>query len=67
MTSTCGDYKIVRTIGFNGNAVSKLVRKEGDEYVMKIFELPSVEREEMIAKIRYEMKIVQKLNLSIFP
>lgn len=29
MTATCGDYTITRTLGFGGNAVVKLVEKDG--------------------------------------
>ena len=33
----CGGYKIKSTLGEGGNAVVKLVEKDGAEYAMKIF------------------------------
>ena len=38
MPATCGNYRILRTLGAGGNAVVKLVEKNGEEYAMKIFE-----------------------------
>lgn len=34
--STCGPYKIMRTIGEGGNAVVKLAEKDGIQYAVKI-------------------------------
>ena len=36
-TPTCGDYTVIRTLGYGGNAVIKLVEKDGIQYAMKIY------------------------------
>lgn len=54
-TATCGDYQVVRTLGFGGNAVVKLVERGGVEYAMKIFEPHPTERDEILEKTKKEM------------
>ena len=58
MPATCGDYEVLRTLGSGGNAVVKLVQKEGIEYAMKIFEPHPTERDEIIQKTKLEMTVV---------
>ena len=67
MTATCGDYEILRTLGYGGNAVVKLVQKQGTEYAMKIFEPHATEREEIITKTKEEMAVVQNLKIAAIP
>ena len=67
MTATCGDYNITRTLGFGGNAVVKLVEKDGIEYAMKIFEPHPTERDEIIEKTKAEMAVVQGLKIDAIP
>ena len=67
MTATCGDYEITRTLGFGGNAVVKLVEKDGVEYAMKIFEPHPTERDEVIQKTKDEMAVVQNLKIDAIP
>ena len=67
MTSTCGDYEIIRTLGSGGNAVVKLCQKGGVEYAMKIFEPHPSERDEIIQKTRDELQVVQNLKIEAIP
>lgn len=67
MTSTCGEYEIIRTLGIGGNAVVKLVKKGGKEFAMKIFEPNAAERDEIIQKTRDEMAVVQNLKIAAIP
>ena len=43
--STCGDYNIIRTLGHGGNAVVKLVERDGTRYAMKIMVITGDEQE----------------------
>jgi serine/threonine protein kinase len=45
--SYIGDYEIMKTIGFGGFGVVKLVKSKttGDQFAMKVFELDENERE----------------------
>ena len=45
---SCGGYKILQTLGKGGNAVVKLVEKDGQKYAMKIFEPHKSERDALI-------------------
>ena len=55
---SCGGYSIKRTLGKGGNAVVKLVEKDGVEYAMKIFEWTSRQRAEQIALTTKEVETV---------
>ena len=67
MPATCGDYEVLRTLGYGGNAVVKLVQKGGVEYAMKIFEPHPTEKEEIIEKTKLEMAVVQNLKIAAIP
>ena len=63
--NTCGGYKIKSTLGEGGNAVVKLVEKDGAEYAMKIFvkqNLRFSEKEKMISKAKDEYDIVKTIK-----
>ena len=63
-TSTCGDYNIVRTLGHGGNAVVKLVEKDGTRYAMKIMVFTGDEKEKanFIKSIQEKFDLVKDLN-----
>lgn len=63
--NTCGQYKILRTLGEGGNAVVKLVEKDGVQSAMKIFvkeNLKSSDAERMVAKAKSEFDIVKDIK-----
>jgi serine/threonine protein kinase len=62
-TSTCGPYTILQTIGEGGNAVIKLVEKDGAQYAMKIFLLEGQEHKEIIRKTKHEFEVVKSLDI----
>ena len=56
---SCGDYKILSTLGKGGNAVVKLVEaKDGTQYAMKIFEPHPDDKAEFIATTQAEVDVV---------
>ena len=64
-TNTCGGYTIKSTLGEGGNAVVKLVEKDGAQYAMKIFvkqNLRFSEKEKMISKAKDEYDIVKNIK-----
>ena len=63
--NTCGQYKILRTLGEGGNAVVKLVEKDGVQSAMKIFvkeNLKSSDAERMVTKAKSEFDIVKDIK-----
>ena len=63
--NTCGQYTILRTLGEGGNAVVKLVEKDGVQSAMKIFikeNLRSSEAERMVSKAKSEFDIVKDIK-----
>ena len=57
--STCGPYKIMRTIGEGGNAVVKLAEKDGLQYAVKIMLLEDYNSETIIRKAKEEYEVVK--------
>ena len=65
MPNTCGGYEILRTLGEGGNAVVKLVEKNGVRAAMKLFvkeNLRSSEADRMVAKAKHEYEIVKDIK-----
>ena len=63
--NTCGQYKILRTLGEGGNAVVKLVERDGVQSAMKIFvkeNLKSSDAERMVTKAKSEFDIVKDIK-----
>ena len=63
--NTCGQYKIIRTLGEGGNAVVKLVEKDGVQSAMKIFvkeNLKFSDAERMVSKAKSEYDIVKDIK-----
>ena len=67
MTSTCGGYQILRTLGSGGNAVVKEVEKDGNRYAMKIFEPSPAEKQKLLKSIRDETNLVRDLSIPGIP
>jgi len=59
--STCGPYKLIRTIGQGGNAVVKLSEKDGVQYAIKMMLLTEQDSEFVIRKTKEEFDVVSKL------
>lgn len=67
--STIGDYEILKTIGFGGFGVVKLVKSKSDggQYAMKVFEMDDTERERTIRQTQDEYDKVKDLSMSYIP
>ena len=67
--SYIGDYEIVKTIGFGGFGVVKLVKSktDGKQYAMKVFELDETERERTLRQTQDEYDKVKDLSMSYIP
>ena len=67
--STIGNYVILKTIGYGGFGVVKLVRSMTDktEYAMKVFELEASEKEHIQRNTENEYLKVAALNLKSIP
>lgn len=61
--STCGPYKVLRTLGEGGNAVIKLAEKDGEQFALKIMLLEDFNSETVLRKAKEEFEIVKALNL----
>ena len=61
--STCGPYKIIRTLGEGGNAVVKLAEKDGQQFALKILLLEVSNSETVISKAKEEYQVVQRLKI----
>jgi len=61
--STCGQYKLIRTIGQGGNAVVKLAEKDGIQYALKMIMLTEQDSEIVIKRTKEEFDIVSKLSI----
>ena len=61
--STCGPYKVLRTLGEGGNAVIKLDEKDGEQFALKIMLLGEHNSEAVLRKTKEEFEIVKGLNL----
>ena len=61
--STCGPYKVLRTLGEGGNAVIKLAEMNGEQFALKILLLGDSNSETVIRKAKEEFEIVKALNL----
>jgi serine/threonine protein kinase len=61
--STCGPYKVIRTLGEGGNAVIKLAEKDGEQFALKIMLLGESNTETVLRKTKEEFEIVKALNL----
>ena len=55
---SCGGYKILSTLGKGGNAVAKLVEKEGEQYAMKIFEPHPKDKARLVEITQKEVDVV---------
>ena len=55
---SCGGYKILSTLGKGGNAVVKLVEKEGQQYAMKIFEPHPTDKARLVEITQKEVDVV---------
>ena len=63
--NTCGKYDIIRTLGEGGNAVVKLVEKDGVQSAMKIFSkdnLNANEADRLVSKAKAEYDIVKDIK-----
>ena len=66
--ASCAGYTILRTLGWGGNAVVKLVEKDEQLYAMKMFKTERMsESKTFIEFIRREMEVVEGLNLDNVP
>ena len=67
--SYIGDYEILKTIGFGGFGVVKLVKSktDGQQYAMKVFELDDQERERTLRQTQDEYEKVKDLSMSYIP
>ena len=67
--SYIGDYEIIKTIGFGGFGVVKLVKSktDGHQYAMKVFELDESERDRTIRQTQDEYDKVKKLSMGYIP
>lgn len=67
--SYIGEYEIMKTIGFGGFGVVKLVKskKDGHQYAMKVFELEDSERERTLRQTKEEYDKVKDLSMSYIP
>ena len=61
---SCGGYRILQTLGKGGNAVVKLVEKDGAQYAMKIFEPHEADRAQFIATTQAEFDVVRGVGMS---
>ena len=63
--STCAGYNVIRTLGFGGNAVVKLVEKDGIQYAMKMYIKEDIKKNlvKLIEDAKAEFEIVQSLNI----
>ena len=55
---SCGGYKILQTLGKGGNAVVKLVEKDGKTFAMKIFEPHAKDKADFIKVTQKEFNTV---------
>lgn len=67
--SIIGNYEILKTIGFGGFGVVKLVRSQSDgaQYAMKVFEMDESERERTLRQTQDEYDKVKDLSMSYIP
>ena len=67
--ATIGNYVILKTIGYGGYGVVKLVRSmsDGKEYAMKVFELEDSEKERIHETTQVEFDKVAAINLPFIP
>ena len=60
---SCGGYKIIRTLGKGGNAVVKLVEKDGQNFAMKIFEPHIDDKAQFINDTQEEFNTVKTCQM----
>ena len=67
--STIGNYIVLKTLGYGGFGVVKLVKSIEDktEYAMKVFELEASEKEHIHRNTEAEYIKVAQLNLACIP
>lgn len=62
--STCGPYKIFKTLGEGGNAVVKLAEREGVKYAIKILPLDVEDIDKVVKKTKEEFEVVSQLSIN---
>ena len=65
--STCGPYKIIKTLGAGMTGKVKLVEKDGEQYAMKIFNVDKSNREYMTKMAKKEFRITENVDSKLIP